>query len=109
MIYPAIFRNGTWEADNLTWEGFGNSAELNFFAFFPARTYMETIQELTLPTRPEHRGANTPPPTCFMPPPSHRVESDGAVPLDFRHVMYRLTVSPQPFRHARHVDAGGCE
>ena len=50
MIYPAIFRNGTWEADNLTWEGFGNSAELNFFAFFPARTYMETIQELTLPT-----------------------------------------------------------
>lgn len=92
MIYPAIFRNGTWEADNLTWEGFGNSAELNFFAFFPARTYMETILELTLPTdqSTEEQYAAT---DLLHASSLHRVESDGAVPLDFRHVMYRLTVS----------------
>ena len=92
MIYPAIFRNGTWEADNLTWEGFGNSAELNFYAFFPARTYMETIQELTLPTdqSTEEQYAAT---DLLHASSLHRVESDGAVPLDFRHVMYRLTVS----------------
>lgn len=69
MIYPAIFRNGTWEADNLTWEGFGNSAELNFFAFSRhAPTWKQSKNSPCPPTRAPR--SNTPPPTCFMPPPS---------------------------------------
>ena len=69
MIYPAIFRNGTWEADNLTWEGFGNSAELNFFAFSRhAPTWKQSKNSPCPPTKAPR--SNTPPPTCFMPPPS---------------------------------------
>lgn len=91
-IHSAIFRNGTWEADNLMWDGFTDGAELNFHAFFPARTYMETLQDLTLPTdqstSEQYTAADLLHASALR-----RVQGSGAVPLDFRHVMHRLTVS----------------
>lgn len=90
--YPAIFRNGTWEADGLTWDKFSDGAELNFHAFFPARTYSETSQGFSLPAdqsdRAQYAAADLLHASAFR-----RVRGSGAVPLDFRHVMHRLTVS----------------
>lgn len=90
-IHSAVFRNDTWEADNLMWDGFTDGAELNFHAFFPARTYMETTQPLTLPTdqstSEQYTAADLLHASALR-----RVKGDGAVPLDFRHVMHRLTV-----------------
>lgn len=91
-IHSAIFRNGTWEADNLTWDVLGDGHELNFFAFFPARTYLETLQDLTLPTdqstTEQYAAAD-----LLHASARRRVQGSGAVPLEFRHVMHRLTVS----------------
>ena len=90
-IHSAIFRNDTWEADNLMWDGFTDGAELNFHAFFPARTYTETLQNLTLPTdqstEEQYTAADLLHASALR-----RVQGSGAVPLDFRHVMHRLTV-----------------
>ncbi|WP_106827947.1 fimbrillin family protein [Parabacteroides pacaensis] len=91
--YSAIFRNGTWETDNLTWDAFGDgTAELNFYAFFPARTYTETLQSLSLPTD-QSTAAQYAAADLLHASALRRVQGSGAVPLDFRHVMYRLTVS----------------
>lgn len=90
--YSAIFRNGTWEADGLTWDQFSAGAELNFHAFFPTRTYSETSQGFSLPAdqsdRAQYAAADLLHASAFR-----RVKGSGAVPLDFRHVMHRLTVS----------------
>lgn len=91
-IHSAIFRNGTWEADNLMWDGFTDGAELNFHAFFPARTYSETLQDLTLPTDQSTSEQYTADDLLHASA-RRRVQGDGAVPLEFRHVMHRLTVS----------------
>lgn len=90
--YPAIFRNGTWEADGLTWDKFSDGAELNFHAFFPARTYMETLQGFTLSTDQSDRAQYTAADLLHASA-LRRVRGSGAVPLDFRHVMHRLTVN----------------
>lgn len=90
--YPAIFRNGTWEATGLTWDKFSDDAELNFHAFFPARTYTETLQDFTLPTDQSGR-AQYAATDLLHASALRRVKGGGAVPLDFRHVMHRLTVN----------------
>jgi hypothetical protein len=88
----AVFRNGTWEADGLSWNHFSDGAELNFHAFFPARTHMETLQVFTLPndqSTPEQYAAAD----LLHASALRRVQGSGAVPLDFHHVMHRLTVN----------------
>lgn len=91
-IHPAIFRNGTWEAAGLTWDKFSDGVKLNFYAFFPARTYTETLQPLTLPTD-QSDPAQYAAADLLHASALRCVKGSGAVPLDFHHVMYRLTVS----------------
>lgn len=90
--YPAIFRNGTWEADGLTWDQFSDGAELNFHAFFPTRTYSETSQGFSLPAD-QSDWAQYAAADLLHASALRRVRGSDAVPLDFRHVMHRLTVS----------------
>ena len=88
----AIFNNGTWEAENMMWNNFFEGAELNFYAFFPTRTYEETLQDFSLPTD-QSDPAQYAAADLLHASALRRVKDDGAVPLDFHHVMHRLTVN----------------
>ena len=92
--HPAAYNGGTWTT-SMTWDEFGEGAEVSFSAFFPKRSSDDFDEngrmEINLPTNqstPEQHAAYD-----WLYATAAGTKADSPIQLTFSHLMHRLTVN----------------
>ena len=92
--HPATYKGGTWTT-GMTWDEFGEGAQVSFSAFFPKRSLNDFDEngqmEINLPTdqsTPEQYAAYD-----WLYAAAAGTKTDNPIQLTFRHLMHRLTVN----------------